>query len=248
MEKISLSYSIERYIAGEMSDSEKEWFEAKVNEDENLRHEVNVRRKTDKILEDRNIRSLKNKLSAIEKRRNEKRYSLPPHIPAYLKYAAVFLGIIFLGSASLFFGSRLNGSQVIDQYYKPYEPATGQRSGRCIQNDDFMVALNLYNTHEYGKAAVLFSKVVESNPEDMQSELLNGLSNFEDKKYPEAKNSFVNVIDNKNNFFVETAKWYLALCYVKTNEREKAIMLFENIGNESGIYRKDAKNIIRRYK
>jgi hypothetical protein len=248
MEKISLSYSIERYIAGDMSDSEKEWFEAKLNEDESLRHEVKVRRRTDEILEDRNVQSLKNKLSAIEKRRGEERYSLLPHIPSYLKYAAVFLGIIFLGSAGLFFGNRLNGSQVIERYYKVYEPATSQRSGQCIPNDDFMVALNLYNTHEYGKAAVLFSKVVESNPQDMQSELLNGLSNFEDQKYPEAKNSFVNVIDNKNNFFVETAKWYLALCYVKTNEREKAITLFENIGNESGIYRKDAINIIRRYK
>jgi hypothetical protein len=210
---------------------------------------VNIRRRTDQILENRNIRSLKNKLSAIEeKRRGEESYSLMPHLQAYLKYAAVFLGIIFLGSASLYFGSRLNSNQVIERYYKVYEPATSQRSGQSIPNDDFMVALNLYNTQEYGKAAILFSKVVESNPEDMQSELLNGLSNFEDKKYPEAKNSFVNVIDNKNNFFVETAKWYLALCYVKTNEREKAILLLENIGKENGIYRKDAKNIIRRYK
>jgi hypothetical protein len=248
MEKISLSYSIERYLAGEMSDSEKEWFEEKMNEDKNLRNEVSVWQRTDKILENRNIRSLKDKLSAIEKRRDENRYSLPPRLPSYLKYAAVFLGILFLGSASLFFGSRMNGDQVIDSYYKVYEPASNQRSARCVPNDDFMVALNLYNTHEYGKAAVLFSKVVESNPEDMQSELLNGLSNFEDQKYPEAKNSFVNVIDNNNNFFVETAKWYLALCYVKTDEKEKAIQLFENIGKESGIYRKDAKNIIRRYK
>ncbi len=248
MEKISLSYSIERYIAGEMSDSEKEWFEEKVKEDKNLRNEVNVRQRTDEILENRNIQSLKNKLSAIEKRRDEKNYSLLPQIPSYLKYAAVFLGILFLGSTSLFLASRLNGNQVVDRYYKVYEPASSQRSGRCIPNDDFMVALNLYNTHEYGKAAVLFSKVVESNPEDMQSELLNGLSNFEDKKYPEAKNSFVHVIDNNNNFFVETAKWYLALCYVKTDEKNKAIQLFENIGKENGIYRKDAKNIIRRYK
>jgi TolA-binding protein len=248
MEKISLSYSIERYIAGEMSDSEKEWFEEKVKEDKNLRNEVNVRQRTDEILENRNIQSLRNKLSAIEKRRDDRSYSLLPQIPSYLKYAAVFLGILFLGSTSLFFASRLNGNQVVAHYYKAYEPASSQRSGRCIPNDDFMVALNLYNTHEYGKAAVLFSKVVESNPEDMQSELLNGLSNFEDKKYPEAKNSFVNVIDNNNNFFVETAKWYLALCYVKTDEKEKAIQLFENIGKENGIYRKDAKNIIRRYK
>jgi hypothetical protein len=82
----------------------------------------------------------------------------------------------------------------------------------------------------------------------MQSVLLNGVANFEDQKYPEAKQSFVKVINDNNNLYIETAKWYLALCYVKTNEREKAIQQLEIIKKEGGIYSNDAKKVARELK
>ena len=248
MEKSGFSYHMERYLAGEMSNSEKEVFEEKIKKDKTLQEEINLRRSIDRIVEKRDVQSLRNKLSALEKNRNSKRRLLQPQSSPYLKYAAVFLGVVLVGGIGLFSGNKLTSVQIIEKYYKVYEPPAGQRSDKVLSNEDFIVALNLYNTHEYGKAAVFFSKVLESNPEDMQSELLNGLSNFEDKKYPEAKKSFGIVIEDNNNFFVETAKWYLALCYVMTDEKEKAQQLLEIINKEGGIYKKDANRILKRYK
>ena len=95
---------------------------------------------------------------------------------------------------------------------------------------------------------LFFSKVVESNPKDMQSVLLKGVSNFEDQKYPEAKISFTTVIDDNNNLFIETAKWYLALCYIKTNDTDKAISQLKAITDEDGIYSKNARKILRKLK
>jgi hypothetical protein len=82
----------------------------------------------------------------------------------------------------------------------------------------------------------------------MQSVLLNGVSNFEDQKFPEAKLSFTTVIDDNNNLFIETAKWYLSLCYIKTNETDKAISQLTAIGDDDGIYSKDARKILRKLK
>ena len=113
---------------------------------------------------------------------------------------------------------------------------------------DFTLALEFYNTNDYENAALFFSKVVESNPKDMQSVLLNGVSNFEDKKYPEAKMSFTTVINDNNNLFIETASWYLALCYLKTNENDKAISQLKKITEESGMYSKNARKILRKLK
>jgi hypothetical protein len=248
MKTINFSYFIERYNAGEMNDSEKQLFEKKLIEDKMFRNEVNLRRKTDDILENQNIISLRNKLSDIEKRRVVRKPFIQTKIPVYLKYVAVVLGIVLVGNLGLYFNKNLSSEEIINHYYKLYEPTTNKRSLLTEPNADFSKALEFYNTHQYGKAAILFSKVVESNPKDMKSEFLSGMSNFEDKKYPEAKQSFDNVIVDQNNLYFETAEYYLALCYVMTNEKTKAIQQLEIIKKEGGPYSKDARKIIRRYK
>ncbi len=140
-----------------------------------------------------------------------------------MRYAAVITALVVVGSAVLFTGNPVTGDEVINKYYKAYEPPASQRSFQSSENADFSLALEFYNTNDFANAALFFSKVVESNPKDMQSVLMKGVSNFEDKQYPEAKLSFSTVINDNNNLFIETAKWYLALCYIKTNETEKAI-------------------------
>jgi tetratricopeptide (TPR) repeat protein len=148
-----------------------------------------------------------------------------------------------------FFSDRdMNSDEILSQYYTTYEPASSQRAAGSVTNSDFTIALEFYNQQEYEKAAIMFTRVLESNPQDMQSVLLRGVSNFEEKKYPDAKQSFVTVINDNNNLFIENAKWYLALCYVKTGERDKAVNQLEIIKNEGGIYSKDAKKIIRKLK
>jgi tetratricopeptide (TPR) repeat protein len=131
------------------------------------------------------------------------------------------------------------------KYYKVYEPPTTQRSAVSGTNADFTLALEFYNTRDYERAAALFTKVLEKKPNDMEVVLLNGVSNFEEKKYPEAKQSFGKVIGDKNNLFIDQAEWYLALCYMNTNESDKAKQLFNIIVKEGGIYKDNARKIIR---
>jgi tetratricopeptide (TPR) repeat protein len=69
---------------------------------------------------------------------------------------------------------------------------------------------------------------------------------MEEKMYNEAEKSFTTVIDNNNNLFIESARWYLALCYVKTEDIDKAIPLFQSIRKEGGLYSKDAKKVLRK--
>jgi tetratricopeptide (TPR) repeat protein len=190
--------------------------------------------------------SLRNKLSEIENRRKEvKKPVKDSKKTVFIRYAAVFAGLILIGSIAMFSGKNLNSEKIMKHYYKIYEPPTSQRSAESGTNADFTLALEFYNTHDYEKAAVLFNKVLENKPNDMQTVLLKGVSNFEEKKYPEAKQSFVKVIDDKDNLYIDQAQWYLALCYLNTYETEKAKQLFKIIVNGDGIYKSDAKKIIR---
>jgi tetratricopeptide (TPR) repeat protein len=246
MKTIDFSYFIERFIAGEMSETEKGWFLRELEGNEKLRNEVNLRKRTDEILKNQNVISLRSKLSRIENQRKEVPQPLKnSKKTTYVKYAAVFAGLILIGSITLFSGKSLTGEKIMKRYYKVYEPPTSSRSAQTGTDADFTLALEFYNTHDYEKAAVLFSKVLENKPNDMQTVLLKGVANFEEKKYPEAKQSFGRVIDDKDNLYIDQAQWYLALCYLNTDETDKAKQLFKLIGKENGIYKNDARKILR---
>jgi tetratricopeptide (TPR) repeat protein len=246
MKAIDFSYFIERYNAHEMSIAEELWFKKELERNDKLRKEVNLRKCADDVLRKQNVMALRNKLSEIENlRRETKKSAGRTKKSVYIKYAAVFAGLVLLGSIALFSGKNLDNEKIMKRYYKVYEPPTGQRSAIAGTDADFTLALEFYNTRDYEKAAILFNKVLKSKPEDMQTVLLIGVSNFEEKKYPEAKQTFGKVIDNKNNLFIDQAQWYLALCYLNTNENEKAKQLFSIIAKDNGIYKKEANKIIR---
>jgi tetratricopeptide (TPR) repeat protein len=246
MKTNDFSYFIERFNAGEMNEAEKQWFLKEIEGNESLSNEISLRKRTDEILKNQKVMSLRNKLSEIERQRNKVMKPVKDSKKTtYVRYAAVFAGLILIGSITLFSGKTLNSEKIMKRYYKVYEPPTNQRSAQSGTDADFTQALEFYNTHEYDKAAILFNKVLENKPNDMQTILLRGVANFEVKRYPEAKQSFVKVIDNKDNMYIDQAQWYLALCYLNTNDTEKAKQLFEIIGKEDGIYRNDAKKIIR---
>ena len=191
MKTIDFSHFIEKYLAGEMGEDEREWFEKELEGNSNLRSEVNLRKKTDLVLKDQNVISLRNKLSGIEKKRSETNINVrSTRKQAYTGYAAVITALAVIGSVMLFTGKKTGSDEVISRFYKTYEPPASQRSGQIAANADFTLALEFYNTNDYANAALFFSKVVESNPKDMQSVLLNGVSNFEEQKFPEAKLSF----------------------------------------------------------
>ena len=244
MKTIDFSYFIERYNAGEMSDTEKQWFQKELDGNEKLRNEVNLRKRTDDVLKNQNVMSLRNKLSEIEKTRKEANIPVKnSNNPAYIKYAAVVAVLVLIGSIIMFPGKKLGSEEIMKRYYKAYEPPTSQRSIQSGTDADFTLALEFYNTRDYEKAAILFNKVLENKPNDMQTVLLIGVANFEEKKYPEAKQSFGRVIEDKDNLYIDQAQWYLALCYLNTDEKDKAIQLLKTIEKRDGIYKNDAKRL-----
>jgi len=53
------------------------------------------------------------------------------------------------------------------------------------------------------------------------------------------------VIDDNKNLYIDHAQWYLALCYIKTDENQKAAEQLAIIEKSKSIYRKDARKILR---
>lgn len=245
MKTIDFSYFIERYNAGEMDEAEKQWFRKELKGNEKLRKEVDLRSKTDTVLKNQDLMNLRNKLNAIEKQRKEPIPVRKPTRTVNIKYAAAIAGFIIIGSIALLSNRKLSNDEILDHYYKPYEAASASRSGEMVKNTDYSFALDYYKIRDYRNAALYFNKVLETDPGNMHSELLNGISNFEIRNYPEAQGSFLKVIAHNDNYYIDHAQWYLALCYLRTDEKMKALEQLAIIEKSKTIYRKDARKILR---
>jgi len=248
MKTIDFSYFIERYIAGEMSEAENHWFLKELENNEKLRNEVHLRKHTEKVLKNQDLISLRNKLSEIEKRREMNTPVKKSKKRVYMNFAALIALLLLIGSITLIPDRKLTANEIVDKYYKEYEPSTVPRSGTAAINEDFSLAMEFYNTHDYKNAAIHFNKVLKSDLNYMQSVLLTGVSRMEDQKYQEAEISFEEVIKDKENYFIEDAMYFLGLCYLQTDEKEKAIQQFEIINKEGSIHKGVAKKIIKELK
>ena len=69
---------------------------------------------------------------------------------------------------------------------------------------------------------------------------------MEIKQYDEANKNFKRIIDHKANAFIESAEWYLGLCYLMTNDNLKAREVFEDIASSDGYYKKEARRILKK--
>lgn len=248
MKTIDFSYFIERYNAGEMNDAEKIWFIKEMDGNEKLRREVILRRKTDDVLKNNNVIHLRNKLSDIEKQRAAGIPAKKPGKSGFLRYAAVIAGLIVIGSTLIFTKQTISTDEMIDKYYKSYTVSSVSRSLESEANSDYTVALEYFDVHDYGNAAVYFSKVLNSDSKYMESTMLYGVSKYEQKDYPEAEKSFDKISRDDNNLYLEDAQWYLALCYLKTSQMDKAASQLAIIKSSESIYRKDAGKILKSIK
>jgi len=247
MKTIDFSYFIERYNADEMNAEEKSWFEKELEGNEKLRREVELRKKTEAILKDRDILALRSKLNSIEKKRMEQTPARRSQAGSRnLKYAAAAGVFVVFGTIALLRNGNMSNSEIFDKYYRSYEVTAPSRSAASGINQDFLLGVEYYRVHDYKSAALYFSKVVEQDSKNMESTLLYGVSSFEVNNYPEAEKSFVKVIDDNDNLFIEEARWYLALCYIKSDDKDSAVKQLSEIRDSKSIYRKEAAKILRK--
>lgn len=248
MKTIDFSYFIERYLSGEMNEAEKDWFQNELAKNEKLRKEITLRQLTDSALRNHDVLQLRNKLTGIATRKAEEVPVKKSRKHKTMIRAAIFTGLILCGSLALINNRDMPTDEIFDRYYQGYDMTTPIRSVRDASNSDYSTALEYFNIKDYRNAAYYFSKVLSSDSRYMESVMMIGVSRFEEENYPDAQLSFKEVIEDNKNLFVEDAQWYLALCYLKTDEKDKAINSLKYIKQTGSIYSRNAKKILRKIK
>ena len=247
MKTINVNNTIENYLSGSAGKAEETWLKEEMQRDPDLAREVTLRRRTEEILADRSIIDLRTKLGMIEmKKRSGGTFRRTAARAA--SYAAAILLAIFLSSVLYVSLRPQSNDSLFDRYYARYETPGAVRSVVSSGNTLMDNAIASYTAKEYDKAIGYLEQVISAEQGDMETVFMHGMANMEVKNYPVASGSFTKVIEHNDNLYLEDAAWYLGLCYMMTDEKDKAAKQFDAIAASKSRYSRDAAKLARKLK
>jgi Tfp pilus assembly protein PilF len=235
------SASIEQFIADEMAPAERAAFikELKLNLD--LAEELKLSQSIDSALQREDIVDLRKKLVNASKAKN----TATPVIRLKTSkwwYAAASVIVVFALSSTLYFQNQHNFSNdsLFSQYYSS-ENIIDQTRG----DENIVEAVIKFQQKDFALASDLFNKILEKDNSNIAVWFYYGIANIETKNYTNSIKAFNTIITQNDNLYIEHAEWYLGLCYLKNNQKEKAVGQFTLVAsNPDNFHNQEAKNIL----
>lgn len=242
---INMNDSIERYLSGVMNKEEEKWLLAEMQGNKKLTQEMELRRRTNKVLADMSIIDLRGKLEALEMR---KRVANPARKAAIRasRYAAALVSAVIIASSVYLPNKNVSPEKLYERHFNTYQVISSARSANSINNALFTSAMESIKAKDYNTAIGYLEKVINSDAVNIESAFMLGVANMEVKNFDRAEQSFIQVLDQNDNLFIEDASWYLGLCYMVTDEKDKALKQFEYIATTKSKYNKEARKLANR--
>jgi tetratricopeptide (TPR) repeat protein len=102
-----------------------------------------------------------------------------------------------------------------------------------------------FHQKEYYNSILLFSQMLEKEPENYAASYYRGISYIEQKSYSQAIRDFNHIIKGSNNLYIENAEWFLCLCLIENNQIEEARTQLEKIAyNPENSHQENAIEIL----
>lgn len=249
MEKIEFTRFIERYLEGKMQPAEKRWFEKELHGNLWLRKELDLRKRTDSFVRNTEAIEFRKKLMQAEIAHRNTRPVKRALTSTAAQYAAIFAGLLIISSLIMMFSKGPNPSKLAEKYVASYEPGTSSRAYSDVDGSDYYTALEFYNKGDYQNAILWFEKLAGVNDsENIRADFMLGVTRMKSEQYSEAISPLEKVVNHNDNLFIEQARWYLSICYLNTEDNEKAAKVLKEIADSESIYRKEARKSLRRIK
>lgn len=243
---------MEAYLNNELSDEELASFETELSSNEDLVSEINLIKDIDRALTESDVMSLRNKLkrvagdAASEKQAERSFATKTKHRRILVASIAASL-ILLLGIAGLI-SRNTSQNEIYQRFYTTYQINGIAREASLSADQTLASAMREYDNKDYAAALSLFQKVIDADRNNVVGHFYAGVSLQETGKYNKAISEYQEVIAQKDNLFVEQAQWFVALCFLKTNEEEKAYRQFTEIAKQEGYYQNKAKAVLRKLK
>jgi len=260
---------INQYINGELRGAALEEFEALLKTDNDLLKEVEFYKKVDKALivneeveSNKNLKALMTNLgkshiqnktveTTLQTKEGEKttkaeilseKKSMLKRLSPFVVLAAAAALLLFLFLPSL---QKKSNLEIAENHFKMYE-----LNDRILGTKDLDSIYNRakinYGNGNLQEANDQFTTYLNEIPDIPKVLLAKGCIEYKLGDTTTALKNFQKAIDiDKGGIYHSSAYWYMALCYLKNDDSQKAIKQLENI-KEGQDYFKEAKELLRK--
>lgn len=249
--RINYSRFTDRYLDGELKGQEQEWYEDELLSNPDLAKDLGLHREVNQAIQETDVIQFRNQLDKIhDSIEPEYQQSIARKV-IHNKYARIAAAsVIVLVAIGLFLNNILSkpadSTELFQRYYQAPVFSAIVRSDAAMDNL-FYEAVIHFNNGQFTDALTLFEQVVAMDKSNMKAHLATGISNIEINQAKEAEKSFETVIDHKDNLYVDQADWFLALCYLETNDLDNAMLQFDKIASNGRSYKQnEARRILKK--
>ena len=104
---------------------------------------------------------------------------------------------------------------------------------------------NYYSTKDYQSSIPLLKNILKDQPNNSDVELALANSYLATGSIEEAISHCKNVINRKDDLYVDQARWYLALSYIKQNKiSESKTILQKLVSDVNADFHQEAKTLL----
>ena len=242
--KFKHSATIEQYLANEMAPSERTAFLKELSSNPALAEELLLSQNIDSALLRDDVIDLRQKLiTAIDTGKVVKKEV--PVLRFHSRkwwYAAASLLVLCALAATLYLQTprTISNDSLFSQFYTS-ENIVDQTRG----DQNIVEAVIKFQQKDFRSACVLFKRILDKDNSNIAVWFYYGISNIETENYNNAVKAFSTVIRQNDNLYIEHAEWYMGLCYLKNNQKDKAIDQFVVVAsNPDNFHQQEAKNIL----
>lgn len=240
---------IERYVDRRMTPAELAAMEEMLSKDPLLRERCNEHRKLVKgirlaHLHDRleQLRILEEGLPSVTQPEGAGNQRF---LQSWWKPLAAAAALIVAAGWYFLSGVQTNPEELFAKNFQPYVNAFEPTVRGSEQGDDLRRrAFRAYDQQDYVQAAELFTQLNKQKAEAPVL-LLLGCSNLATGHTAEAQDNFLTLIKDFDELDGQ-AKWYLALCYLRQGESDKARMVLEELQGPEVTYSKRAHELLKK--
>ncbi len=246
---------IQKYLDGKMSNDELNEFRNDLQKDPELVQELDLHRTVGEVIvgkEEERFRKKLNEAYSTYKllSSNEEDSKTWKTIILSKKFLYPVLTVAAALAVIIYFQGlrKYSNESIFNKYLTSY--TTGLNSRLVISSGgDYSVlgrGVNLYLQSSYSEASKVFVTYLGENPGNIDALFYNGLCYIYLNEFKSAIASFEFVAHQPYNYYQDYANFYLALCYIRTNQNNTAKNLLKEIEDGNGFFSSKAKKIQRR--